>query len=69
MVAKNRWDLRDSRLLPGVDGIPPNLLMEIVEQISTPCSVQFVITGGIVPLEWKKQTTYHYLKQFEKQIK
>ena len=33
MVAKKIRDMKDIQL-PGVDGIPPKLLLEIVEQIS-----------------------------------
>ena len=41
---------------PGVDGIPPKLLKEIVEQISTPLAKLFNLSleEGIVPLEWKE---------------
>ena len=41
---------------PGVDGIPPKLLKEIVEQISTPLAKAFNLSleEGIVPLEWKE---------------
>ena len=41
---------------PGVDGIPPKLLKEIVEQISTPLAKLFnsSLEEGIVPSEWKK---------------
>ena len=41
---------------PGVDGIPPNLLTEIVEQINTPLAKLFNLSleEGIVPSEWKK---------------
>ena len=41
---------------PGVDGIPPKLLKEIVEQISTPLSEVFNLSleEGIVPSEWKE---------------
>ena len=35
MVAKKIRDMKDNKS-PGVDGIPPKLLLEIVEQISTP---------------------------------
>ena len=40
---------------PGVDGITPKLLKEIVEQISTPPAKVFNLSleEGIVPLEWK----------------
>ena len=41
---------------PGVDGIPPKLLKEIVEQISTPLANFFNLSleEGIVPSEWKE---------------
>ena len=47
MVANNIRAMKDNKS-PGVDGIPPKLLLEIVEQISnTACnSVQFFIRGG-----------------------
>ena len=41
---------------PGVDGIPPKLLLQIVEQISIPLATMFNLSleEGIVPLEWKE---------------
>ena len=41
---------------PGVNGIPPTLLKEIVEQISTPLVKVFNLSlqKGIVPSEWKE---------------
>ena len=41
---------------PGVEGIPPKLLNEIVEQISRPLAKVFNMSleEGIVPSEWKK---------------
>ena len=41
---------------PGVDGIPPKLLKEIVEQISIPLANVFNLSleEGIVPSEWKE---------------
>ena len=40
----------------GVDGIPPKLLKEIVEQISTPLEFAFYLSleEGIVPSKWKE---------------
>ena len=37
-----------------MDGIPPKLLLEIVEQISVPLATVFKLSlkEGIVPLEW-----------------
>ena len=40
--------MKDNKL-PGVDGIPPKLLKEIVEQISTPLAKVFNLS-----LEWKE---------------
>ena len=41
---------------PGVDGISPKILIETVEQISTPLAHVFNMSlqEGIVPLEWKE---------------
>ena len=41
---------------PGVDGIPPTLLMETVEQISIPLARVFNLSlkEGVVPFEWKE---------------
>ena len=41
---------------PGVNGIPPKLLKEIVEQISTSLTKLFNLSleEGIVPSEWKE---------------
>ena len=40
---------------PGVDGIPPKLVLEIIEQISIPLVTVFKLSlqDGIVPVEWK----------------
>ena len=55
MVAMNTIDMKDNKS-PGVDGIPPKLLLEIVEQISIPLATVFNLSleEGIVPLEWKE---------------
>ena len=46
MVAKKIKAMRENKLAR-VDGIPPKLLMETVEQISTPlASVQLVVKRG-----------------------
>ena len=39
-----------------MDGIPPKLLLKIVEQISIPLATVFNLSleEGIVPLEWKE---------------
>ena len=41
---------------PGVDGITPKLLKEIVEQIITPLAKLFNLSQqeGIIPSEWKE---------------
>ena len=41
---------------PGVDEIPPKLLKEIVEQISTPLArvSNLSLEDGIVPSEWEE---------------
>ena len=55
MVAMKIRDMKDTKS-PGVDGIPPKLLLEIVEQISIPLATVFNLSleEGIVPLEWKE---------------
>ena len=54
MIAKTIKKTKDN-LSPGVDGIPPKLLKDIVEQISTPFAKAFNLSQeeGIVPSEWK----------------
>ena len=41
---------------PGVDGIPPKLLMETVEQVSIPLARVFnwLLRNGVAPFEWKE---------------
>ena len=55
MVAMKIRDMKDNKS-PGVDGIPPKLLLEIVDQISIPLATVFNLSleEGIVPLEWKE---------------
>ena len=55
MIAKKIKKMKDNKS-PGVDGIPPKLLKEIVEQISTPLVNCFNLSleEGIVPSEWKE---------------
>ena len=55
MVAMKIRDMKDNKS-PGVDGIPPKLLLEIVEQISIPLATVFNMSleEEIVPLEWKE---------------
>ena len=51
MVAMKIRDMKDNKS-PGVDGIPPKLLLEIVEQISIPLATVFNLSlqEGIVPI-------------------
>ena len=55
MIAKKIKKMKDNKSL-GVDGIPPKLLKEIVEQICTPLAKVFNLSleEGIVPSEWKE---------------
>ena len=55
MIAKKIKKMKDNKS-PGVDGIPPKLLKEIVEQISTPLAKLFNLSleEGIVPSDWKE---------------
>ena len=55
MIAKKIKKIKNNKS-PGVDGILPQLLKEIVEQISTPLTKVFNLSPeeGIVPLEWKE---------------
>ena len=55
MIARKIKKMKDNKS-PGVDGIPPKLLKEIVEQFSTPLAKLFNLSleEGIVPSEWKE---------------
>ena len=55
MIANKIMKMKDKKS-PGVDGMPPKLLMEIVEQISTPLAKLFNVSleEGIVPSQWKE---------------
>ena len=55
MIAKKIKRMKDNKS-PGIYGIPPKLLKEIVEQISIPLEIFFNLSleEGIVPLEWKE---------------
>ena len=54
MVAKKIKEMKDNKS-PGVDGIPPKLLME-TEQISIPPARVFNLSlkEGGVPVKWKE---------------
>ena len=64
MVAMKIRDMKDNKS-PGVDGIPPKLLLEIVEQISIPLATVFNLSleQGIVPLEWKEANIIPLFKE------
>ena len=55
MIATKIKKMKDNKST-GLDGIPPKLLKEIVEQISTPLAKVFNLSleEEIVPSEWKK---------------
>ena len=55
LVAKKIKAMKDNKS-PGVDGIPPKLLMETVEKISIPLARVFNLSlkEGVVPFEWKE---------------
>ena len=55
LVAKKIKAMKDNKS-PGVDGIPPKLIMETVEQISISLAIVFNLSlkEGVVPFEWKE---------------
>ena len=55
MIVKKIKAMKDNKS-PGVDGIPPKLLTETVDQISIPLARVFNLSlkEGLVPFEWKK---------------
>ena len=59
IIAKKIKKMKDIKS-PGVDGIPPKLHKEIVEQISTPLAKLFNLSleEGIVPSQWKRSKNY-----------
>ena len=63
-LSKKIKPMKDNKS-PGMDGIRSKLLMETVEQISIPLERVFNLSlkQGIIPFEWKRQTSYHYLKR------
>ena len=64
MITKKIKKMDDNKS-PGVDGIPPKLLKEIVEQISTPLAKLFNLSfeEGIVPSEWKETNILQLFKK------
>ena len=64
-------DMKDNKS-PGVDGILPKLLLEIVKQINIPLPTVFDLSleEGVVPLEWKETNIILlFQKRFEKQVR
>ena len=63
-VAKKMKAMKDNKS-PGVDGIPPKLLMETVEQISIPLARVFNLSlkEGVVPFECKEANTIPLFKK------
>ena len=55
MIANKIKKMKDNKS-PGINGIPPKLVKEIVDQISTPLANFFNLSleEGIVPSEWKE---------------
>ena len=64
IIAKKIKKMKDNKS-PGVDGIPPKLLKEIVEQISTPLAKLFNLSleQGIVPSEWREANSTTLFKK------
>ena len=64
MVAKKIKAMKDNKSV-GVDGIPPKLLMETVEQISIPLARVFNLSlkEGVVPFEWKEENIIPLFKK------
>ena len=52
-VAKKIKTMKDTKS-PGVDIIPPKLLIKTVEQISIPLARVLSLKEGVVPFEWKE---------------
>ena len=63
-IAKKIKKMKDNKS-PGVDGIPPKLLKEIVDQINTPLAKVFNLSleEGIVPSEWKEANIMSLFKK------
>ena len=64
MVPKKIKAMKDNKS-PGLDGIPPKLLIETVEQISIPLArvLNMSLKEGFVPFEWKDATTIPLFKK------
>jgi len=71
MITMKIRNMKDNKS-PGVNGIPPKLLLEITEQISIPLATVFNLSleEGIVPLEGKEANIMPLFKiRFEKQVR
>ena len=64
MVAKNIKAMKDNKS-PGLDGIPPKLQMQTVEQISIPLERVFILSlnEGVFPFEWKEANIISLFKK------
>ena len=64
IVAKQIKDMKDNES-PGVDGIPPRLLVETVKQTSILLDrvLNLSLKEEVFPFEWKDERLYHYLKR------
>ena len=64
VVAMKIRDMKDDKS-PGVNGIPPKLLLEIVERLSIRLATVFNLSleEGIVPLEWKEANIISLFKK------
>ena len=64
-VVASKINNMKENMSPGVDGVSPKLLKEIVEQISTPLANVFNMSlqEGIVPLEWMEANIFPLFKQ------
>ena len=65
MAAKKIKAMKDNKS-PGVDGIPPRLLMETVVQISIPHAGVLLLKEGVVPFEWKEANIITLFKRVRK---
>ena len=69
IVAKKIKAMKDNKL-PGVDGIPPKLLLESVEQINiTLARVCYLpLKEGVIPFEWKETNIIPLFKKGSREI-
>ena len=64
IVAKKIKAMKDNKS-PGVDGFPPKLQMEIVENVNIPLANVFNLSliEGVVPFSWKEANIMPLLKK------